>query len=103
MLEAVPPDYRELDYVPSEFRYVLARTSTAKTLPPPRQDSGVLTDPLNKTASGPFSSFSQETFKKVRFISILSDRHFPLIVVYSATLHFTMAIISEGQCIVEVR
>jgi len=69
MLEAVPPDYRELDYVPPEFRYVLPRAPTAKTLSLPRQDSGALcgtlSDPLNKTASGPFSSFSQEAFKKV--------------------------------------
>lgn len=56
---------RELDYVPSEFRYVLPQPLTPQSSTSLSRHNSMVTNPLNKTLSGPFTSFSQENFKKV--------------------------------------
>ncbi len=65
LLEATPPDYTELDLVPSELRYTLSKTSSSEATMLARPLSNTLSSPLNKTASGPLSSFSQEHFRQV--------------------------------------
>ena len=69
LLEATPPDYRELDYLPSELRYALPRTLSSEPSMPASPLSSNLSGYLNKTASGPFASFSQDQFRQVRSIS----------------------------------
>ena len=65
LLEATPPDYRELDYMPSELRYVLPRALSSVSSQTNSTLNRSLSNTLNKSGSGPFSSFSQEQFRQV--------------------------------------
>ena len=67
LLDAQPPDYNELDYVPSEFRYVVQKPLTPRAAASLSRNNS-LSDPLNKAASGPFTSFSQAHFREVSSI-----------------------------------
>lgn len=75
LLEATPPDYRELDYIPSELRYALPRTLTPEPSMPASSLSSTLSAPLSSVPSGPFSSFSQEQFRQVSLRANVSVPH----------------------------
>lgn len=69
LLEASPPDYRELDYVPSEFRYMQPRTLSPAPSASPVSQNAVPNEQSKGTGSGAFPSLSYENFRQVLLVT----------------------------------